>query len=471
MIAAARTEIAAAVRAARDDATRIDLIRELEELKCAAATAQAEVTAAFVRSQRAAQATAGVPAERVGRGIAAQVALARRVSPSQASRYVGWAMILTSELPHTLAALRSGHTSEWRAMIVARETIFLSREDRAAVDRELGPRLEQLGDRRTEAAARTLAYRLDPQGAVDRIAAAAAGRRVSVRPAPDGQCRLTAQLPVQQGVACLAALGRAADTADTATVTGDPRSRGQRMVDTLVERLTGQPTADAVPVEIELVMSSEALLGDGPARQAALLVGYGPLPEPVARTLALDPRERAPRWLRRLFTAPDNGELVALESRRRTFSPAQRRYLRLRDQMCRTPWCEAPIRHADHVVAAEHGGPTATANGAGLCVACNRAKQAPGWSARPAPAERHRIAITTPAGHRYLSEAPPVIGIADELGPRLRALQRAGRLAALGPTSSDGAALQAPALPLGQPAPDAEALVVFERVLEALGAD
>src|SRR6185437_10107190 len=105
-----------------DDAERIDRIRLLEEIKSHAAAAQARETAAFVASQRETQAAAGVPAERVGRGIAAQVGLARRVSPFQASRYVGWSTILTTELPRTFAALQAGRVSEWRAMLVARET-------------------------------------------------------------------------------------------------------------------------------------------------------------------------------------------------------------------------------------------------------------------------------------------------------------------------------------------------------------
>jgi hypothetical protein len=56
---------------------------------------------------------AGVPAERADRGIAHQVGLARRISPHQARRYVGWAKILTSELPETFAVLHAGKTSEY----------------------------------------------------------------------------------------------------------------------------------------------------------------------------------------------------------------------------------------------------------------------------------------------------------------------------------------------------------------------
>jgi hypothetical protein len=95
-----------------DDAVLIDRIRLLEELKSTAAAVQARETARFAALQRQAQLDAGVPAERADRGIAHQVGLARRVSPFQARRYVGWAKILTSELPQTFALLQAGKTSE-----------------------------------------------------------------------------------------------------------------------------------------------------------------------------------------------------------------------------------------------------------------------------------------------------------------------------------------------------------------------
>ncbi|MDP3891415.1 MAG: hypothetical protein Q8Q44_09295, partial [Nocardioides sp.] len=63
-----------------DDAVLVDLIRGLEELKCTAEAAQAAAAVGLDASQRRAQAAAGVPAARQGRGVAAQVALARRES-------------------------------------------------------------------------------------------------------------------------------------------------------------------------------------------------------------------------------------------------------------------------------------------------------------------------------------------------------------------------------------------------------
>ena len=97
-----------------DDGDRVDHLRELEMLKSAVAAAQARITVDFDRSQRQVQRDAGVPERRVGAGVAAQVALARRESPSRGSRLLGLAHALVEELPHTLAALARGETSEWR---------------------------------------------------------------------------------------------------------------------------------------------------------------------------------------------------------------------------------------------------------------------------------------------------------------------------------------------------------------------
>ena len=48
--------------------------------------------------------------------------------------------------------------------------------------------------------------------------------------------------------------------------------------------------------------------------------------------------------------------------------------------LCRTPGCNAPVRHYDHVVRASDGGPTSADNGQGLCERCNYVKETWGWS-------------------------------------------------------------------------------------------
>jgi hypothetical protein len=399
--------------AAMSDASRIDALRELEELKASAAAAQARITAAFDNSQReSARPSLRQEPRRLSRSISAQVGLARRESASRGQQHLGVALALVRDLPHTHAALTRGEISEWRATLIVRETTCLSREDRMAVDAELATRstegfLTGWGDRKIAQAARALGYRPDPGAAIRRNAKAEQDRRVSVRPAPDTMANLTGLAPAAHGIAAYAALRR---EAERLRGNGDQRTLDQLTADLFLNRLTGQPDQHASPVmprvEVELVMPERTLLRG--SHEPAHLVGYGPLPAALARRLV---RDAASVWLRRLYTSAESGELVAMDSRARTFTGQLRHLLVLRDQTCRTPWCDAPIRHADHVRAAFTGGGTSESNGQGLCEACNYAKADPGWRAdivsRP---DRRVVELTTPTGHRYRSHAPPQPG-------------------------------------------------------------
>jgi hypothetical protein len=389
---------------ARGERALVEGLTALEGLKSAAAAAQARIADSLDRTARARQAASGVPADERGRGVAAQVALARRESPVTGGRHLGLARALVREMPHTLSALEDGRLSEWRTTLLVRETACLSRADRVAVDRDLcsdPSTLAGLGDRAVAEAARRAAYRLDPQAFVSRAAKAEKDRRVTMRPAPDTMSFLTGHLPVAQGVAAFAALARAADEA---RAVGDPRTRAQVMADTMVQRLTGQAHAEQVPLEVEVVITDRSLVGDDD--EPAVVPGYGPLPAGAVRDMVA----RADRVaLRRLLTEPTTGQLVAMESRSRHFPLGLRRFLRLRDLTCRTPWCDAPVRHSDHVVADADGGATSAANGEGLCEACNYTKEVSGWSAREGPTSRpgdHVVEIIPPTGHVYRSRAP-----------------------------------------------------------------
>ncbi|UYY81095.1 HNH endonuclease [Arthrobacter sp. YA7-1] len=416
------TGAVASLRPGSDRAELINQLRALEDLKSAAAAAQARIAVAFDAVQRSADAAAGVPADERGRGVAAQVALARRESPAKGSRLLGLANALVTEMPRTLAALDTGQLNEWRATLLVKETACLSAEDRCAVDEELAAdtgTFDGAGDKAILAAARAAAYRRDPRTVTQRASHAATERHVSLRPAPDTMTYLTALLPVAQGVAVHAALSRHADTLRNAGE--DTRTRGQIMADTLVERTTGTP-AGISGVEIQLVMTDRTLFQSD--AEPARLPGYGIVPAGWARSLLNDGNrgDATPGhnhelkvWLRRLFTAPATGELVGVDSRARLYPPGLRRFIQARDDTCRTPYCDAPIRHIDHIIPWHHGGTTSLANGAGLCEACNHTKELPGWTAQTgtattSPGTRHVLDIRTPTGHHYRSTAPPLPG-------------------------------------------------------------
>ncbi|PFG19654.1 HNH endonuclease [Serinibacter salmoneus] len=466
-------------------AALVEAISALESLKSAACAAQARLSAQLADRQRGAQRDAGVPAAQVGVGIAHQVALARGVSPSQGSTLLGVARALSAEMPCTMRALSTGRIDEWRAIVLVRESACLSVEDRMQLDREVCGDPEALvgvGARRLGARARRVAQRLDAASLVARARKAERDRTVTIRPAPDTMVYLTALLPVAQGVSAYAALDAAAAAARAA---GDARGRGQVMADTLVERLTGRAAAAPVPVGVNLVMTDAALLAppgtpgrDEPAgivgscdgRLAPPPAGIGPLPAGWARELvaaALDgstdgtaegtpggtagrsPDPATAVTLRRLFTEPTTGELLALESRSRVAPPGLRRFVVLRDGTCRTPYCDAAIRHTDHAHEVARGGPTTAENLQGLCERCNYAKQAPGWAATvgadasgvprssraavgaaavgaaavgAATGGSATASLRTPTGHVYRSRPDPLPGATSPPNTRQAAL-------------------------------------------------
>ncbi|WP_052207559.1 HNH endonuclease signature motif containing protein [Sinomonas humi] len=424
----------------------IDRLDALERLKAAAAAEQARIQATFAalceagmdpRAAALESKTGRDSARSRERSASAQIALARKVSPARGAKLLSASKRLVAELPCTLRALAGGQLTEERAIFVAEGVEVLSPSARAAVDEDLcghPQRLEGLGDRGVQDAVRAAVDAIDDAAATARVRKAEEGRRVTVRRLPDAMAQLTAILPVAQAAAAAEAL-RAAGRA--AKATGDPRTSGQVAADTLVERVTGQAHADAVPLRVGLVMTESSLFRG--AREPALLQGYGTIPAAQARTMvthaATAPTSMpagstaasstrvlpagaaslAGVWLRRLYLDPSTGELAAMDSKLRRFPRAMAQFIEIRDQVCRTPYCEAPIRHIDHIVPAASGGETSAENGQGLCEACNHVKESTGWEravvgtdppdqTRPV-GTRGDILTVTPTGHEYYS--PP----------------------------------------------------------------
>lgn len=413
------------------DVELVEIIAHLEDVKnaCCATQARASVALREIREESCATEKARLDAHR---STVSEIALARRESPHQARILLGLATVLTRELPETMAHLSAGRISEWKAMLVAKETACLDLEDRLTVDRQLAAGLADWSNRELSTHARQLAYQLDAHSVVRRAARAQSDRRVTIRPAPDCMTVVSALLPAAQGVAVYAALLRAFESARAA---GDSRGRGQVMADTMVTRTTGQSTAEAVPVEVQVVITGEALVGE--SETPARLGGHGPIPAHLARTLVTRPDGQeqtsastdtvpgvgglseaeagtgaevevgARQWLRRLWVEPTTGELLAMESTRRIFPAGLRRFIATRDSnTCRTPWCSAPVAHIDHVVPVRLGGLTSTTNGQGLCIHCNQTKEAPGWSTHGAP--DGSTVIITPTATRHTSRPPPL---------------------------------------------------------------
>ena len=358
------------------------------------------------------------------------VARARRESPHRGQRHLGLATVVRRELPHTWAAWRAGRVTEWRATVMARETACLSLEHRLAVDELLAAdhdAFEAMSEREVIGRVLTEAARLDAEAVTARRRKAESDRRVSARPAPDTMMWLSALLPVAEGVAAYAALTRAADSARSqgdprTTGPGDGRRAGASRHRSAADRSTSRRTAQSrtprtgtdgsrprSPIDLSIVMSHDALFGT--ADDEARLAGFGPVPAELAREIVANALGAGDEvWLRRLYASPTTGELVAMDSRARLFPAGLARFIRLRDQVCRTPWCDAPDpAHRPRASPTRRAVPRPAATAQGLCEACNYAKQAPRWRARPGP--DGTVTTTTPTGHSLTTRPPPVVTI------------------------------------------------------------
>lgn len=381
----------------------IDTITALEQLKRAATAAQGRIATTFADERRATDLAHGVPAAQAGSGAASEIALARRESLSKARTFLGLHRVLTTEMPHTARALAEGRIDEWTATLLARETACLQAEHRRTIDEKIagGDLVDRSSTSELVAEAHRLACRLDNAGVAERQALAEKDRRVTIRSAPDTMCYVTLLSPVADGVAMFAALKGAADTARS---TGDPRTRGQVMADTLVELATGRSTDTPPPVDLRLVMTDATLLrGDD---EPAVLPGYGVLPADASRHLVRQALSKAAVWVTRLFTAPTTRQLMAVDSHRRQVPEGLKDFVRDRDHRCRVVWCGAPLRHVDHVEGFQHHPRSDAWLLQGLCEAHNYVKELPGWRSRVPGGPDGLVETTTPTGHVYLSFPP-----------------------------------------------------------------
>ncbi|MFC8943051.1 HNH endonuclease [Streptomyces griseoincarnatus] len=400
----------------------VDLLGELEAVKNTVTATQGRLVVALEEATKADEARQSIRAERRGRGVPSQIGSAMQASPHAGGVFLGTARVWVTGMPHTFDALRTGVLSAWRATLMVRETSHLSAEDRARIDEEIcGPAgraaLVRLGTKRLVARVRELAGKLDVHACVKRNAKAVSERCVSVRPAPDLMVYLTALVPMRQGVQAYAQLKAHADATKAA---GDERGAGQIMADTLIERVTGREPgkADEVPVTISLLVSDQTLLAGGDQPAVVLegaAAGAGTVPGPLVRNLVAHGLDADAAWLRAIYVDP-RGRLLATTSTSRFHPQGLAQLLRARGQgICGTSWCDAPIRHLDHVVPHAEGGATSLVNGQGLCVRCNHAKQAPGWSQKVTEVDgRHAVETTMPTGHTSVSVAPtPPVPVRD----------------------------------------------------------
>ena len=276
-------------------------------------------------------------ADGVERFLSLDVAGTLRIGQHAAERRLHEADRLASVLPLTLAGLRAARLRVPQARVLLEETARCSEQVAADAERRVWAGLDddalrtwsgpKLG-RRVKRAVLEAEAALEPELTAEREEEARRGRRVSVRPEPDGMASLWALLPAEQlqvFTAGMDELVRRQGQADR--LVGLDRTADQRRADVLallpalaLHALDGTaPSPDgchpAVVVSVHVPMATALGLSDAPGH----LDGYGPISAGTVRLMLPSAR------LRRVVVDERTGEPVHVASRTTSVADQARR--------------------------------------------------------------------------------------------------------------------------------------------------
>ncbi|MFE5774886.1 DUF222 domain-containing protein [Brachybacterium sp. NPDC056505] len=445
-----------------------DTLAAFEQLRSALGALEIRVTTALDERLREEDSAQGVAERDHGRRTAGEIRMASRVSPAIASARLHSGRRLVRDMPRMFEALADGRIGLDAAHAIGRSSGPLRPEQRGEVDRIIAsrePDLDGASPAQWGREVSALAQQLDPRGEDGRHVRARMQRGVTVTPGPHGMGHVHAHLPALD---CAAIQRKLTIEAQSLKAQGDTRAHAQIMADLFSDTLLGgDEQMDPVHLEVGVVITERTLIAPDHG-DPAMIEGYGvvpprtvrdeivqrlPRPErdapqsapaesapaqdmPVtadatpedrrtltdddllspqepAETAAADPFDEESRLtLRRLFTHPASGELIAMESRARAF-PARLGYLvRLRDFRCAGPYCASSIRQIDHIQPHAQGGATSADDGQGLCAHCNSTKELLGTAERAGEeTDPHRVHWRSRLGRTATVSPSPLAGL------------------------------------------------------------
>ncbi|MGY2063937.1 DUF222 domain-containing protein [Blastococcus sp. SYSU DS0619] len=397
-----------------------------------------------------------------------ELAMVQNCSRAAAVTLLEHAGLLTTVLPRTFSALRTGRLDWPRARAIAAEVAATGADTDpgviAAVEAAVLPRSTELSVRRLREAVRAELVARDAAAADRRRAQRRRGADVTVRPVGDGMSEFRALMPHPEARACRDTVDRHARAAKDA---GDLRPIGMlragAAADLMLRPWQEQPSVTAqltVVAPLGALTPARLLAAGAPLPAEFTVAGASPgTPAPVG---VVDGEPITAAHLRELLTALDaagvrapaggrleiaitdaTGALLALTTPgeaarlarrgcpdhpdhpdgnggcgcpvlgvpgpvdRYRPSATQQRFLRDRDRTCRHPGCTAPAARTDldHVLPHADGGETACDN---LCCLCRRHHRlktfAPGW--QHTMSDDGVLTVITPSGVTRTSRPP-----------------------------------------------------------------
>src|SRR5699024_366193 len=109
-----------------DEASAIDQIRLLNQHQGMVEAAQALAATELETMRLEREAREKVPKSQRGKGLGAEIALARRETPARGKRFLEMARALAKDMPHNREALTQGQIREEHDQAIVKETYVLS---------------------------------------------------------------------------------------------------------------------------------------------------------------------------------------------------------------------------------------------------------------------------------------------------------------------------------------------------------
>lgn len=386
------------------------------------------------RLRRAAEIETGAtwcdPDDLAWRDLRAEVAAAIHVHEKTAHADIELARRLVHDFATTLDGMRVGIVPETHARILVEHSAGLAPDLWSTYEAELLPFAGRLVRSRFEKLAREVRASLDPEALIERHRQALAERRIAVEAAPDGMAWFGALLPAEDAIGAHAAVS---GIARGLMVEGETRTPSQVAADVFRDLLldatglspSAEPgTAPTVSpgarrgLRPEVLIHVPVLTAMGKSDDAASLDGYGPIDAETARQLCAD----APGFLR-ILTDPEDGATLSFGRTTYRVPTELKRYLRMRDEVCRFVGCTRSAAHCDidHTVPWAEDGETVEANLAHLCRGHHRLKGRNRWKIRHDPGGV--LKWTSPTGRIY--ETQPATRPVARRGSRIGAPPRA----------------------------------------------
>ncbi len=335
------------------------------------------------------------------RAAHAEIAAALLITEDTACIRLETARTLTEELPDVLAALAAGDLTPGHVNALLETTCSLSADKRQWVIDKVLPAARRQTITQFRRRLHRAVLAVEPRTAATRAKQAHTKRDIRWWALPDGMAELRLVSSATDVMAVYTAADRLAKTMRQAEQAAGPDNHtpiDALRADALTALTTGLAPGAAATVQVNLTIDLPTLLGlrDQPAE----LTGYGPLPAPLARTLAADGK-----W-RRLIHDPFTGHLLDLGHTTYQPSPALARYIHARDQTCAFPTCNRPAVNTDLDHTRRYnphhptGGKTDRNNLGPCCESHHRLKHETNWTLRRDP-NTSQATWTSPAGHEY----------------------------------------------------------------------